>query len=76
MYMVCSKTKRDRSQNCCRHNLLKQLWRPKEREGAARLREEIEMCNCGCMLSHPIVPLFIVVGKVNYLPFRITTFNR
>ena len=34
------------------------------------------MCNCGCVLSHAIVPLFIVVGKVNYLPFRITTFNR
>ena len=32
-----------------------------------------EMCNYECVLFHPIVPLFIVVGKVNSLSFRITT---
>ena len=47
-----------------------------EREGCGHREKKREMCNCGCVLFHPIVPLFIVVGKVNSLPFRITTFNR
>ena len=45
-------------------------------ERGAAWEKKREMCNCGCMLSHPIVHLFIVVGKVNYLPFRIARFNR
>ena len=36
-----------------------------EREGREKNRE---MCNCGCVLSHLIVPLFIVVGRVKPFP--------
>ena len=39
----------------------------KKRERCGKSREEREMCNCGCVLSHLIVPLFIVVGNVNSL---------
>ena len=60
---------------CCRHNLLNNYGGHREGRGAAIVEKKREMCNCGCVLSHPIVPLFIVVGKVNSLPFRITTFN-
>ena len=48
----------------------------KRDRGAAIEREKREMCNCGCVLSHSIVPLFIVVERVNTFPFRITTFNK
>ena len=47
----------------------------RERGPTTLERREIELI-VRCVLSHPIMPLFIVVGKVNSLLFRITTFNR
>ena len=38
-------------------------------------RREIDLI-VRCVLIHPIVPLFIVVERVNNFPFKITTFNR